>query len=299
MVDQKPNSGTLTQEEAIAAIFGSGNDPWGAPDDEDTFQEQVPPTTEPATPPQSVQPQEQPAQPVDNDQVRYAYWQSEAMKKEAELARIREENERFKAQLTQPPEQEEEFVFPDPPQKPKVPYGYSPEQAMSDPQSESYKFAMDYQKWQDDIQEYNDLKVRYLEETFNEKLAKFEQRDREAAMQRDQEMKWNQYVSGVRENVMKDFGVDQPTADKFIQFASSPDSLTVENMFRMFAVANGIQQAPPPAKAPTASFNQATVAAGFAPPPSMLTSGQPSNPNGEVDAIFDTIVAREKQRNDW
>jgi len=282
-----------SSEDVIKRIFGDTTDPWEAQDEPDTSTQEEQPETQ-ATP--QAEPQ---TQPVDNDQIRYNYWQSEAMKKEAELAAVKAENERIKAAAQQQAEPEqEEFVFPDPPKKPQVPYGYSPEEAMNNPQSESAKFVAQYQQWQEDIQEYNTLKLEYIQESFQEKIARMEQEKQQEQQARQQRAQWDGYVNTVRENVMKEFNVDQKSADEFIAFASSPESLTIENMFKMYQASKGVPQKAPAAQ-PTPSFSQSMAAANFPPPPGALPQGQGSQARKEEDTIMESMLRLETKNNDW
>lgn len=282
-----------SSDDVIKRIFGESIDPWDAQDEPDTSSNVVEPQT--TVTPQALP--EKPADPVDNDQVRYQYWQSEAMKKEAELAAIRAENERIRSAVQQPqaPPEDEDVVFPDPPQKPQPPYGYSPEEAMSDPKSESARFVGQYQKWQEDMQEYNSLKLQYIEASFQDKLDRMEQERNAAAAKQRQQEQWAQIQNEAKQDVMTKFGVDVATATDFVQFASSPESLSIENMYRMYQAVKGIPLTP---KAPTPTFNQSQVAAGFPPPPTVLPSGGASTGRSEEDIILDRMLKSE-QKSDW
>ena len=187
---------------------------------------------------------------TDNDQVRYQYWQSEADKKENELAKVRATNELLTQQLTsfvsntqqaqqqqQPEEQAEEF--PPPPEKPAKPRTYNREEAYTDASSESARYLDDIESWRDDMDEYNALQAEYQTAKLaadREEYQRARQRDdalRQQASENDQRM--NQLKTHLRQK----YNASDAEFDEFVRVMSNPESLTPDNLWRLYQMDRG------------------------------------------------------------
>lgn len=293
------------QKAVLDAIFGSQSD--AAFDDDDGWEEDTGDTSEQQQSLPETQAQEQETvqeQHTDNDAVRYQYWQAEAQKKENELAKMRAETEYYK-RLAELQEQDSEpepqdakpARFPDPPSAPKAPIGYSPEEALSNPQSPSAQYVADYQQWQQNMFEYSNLKTQYLEAVLEEKFQELEQEKAQAREDYERKRQYDAQISSVRTEVMQKFGVDERVADDFISKMNDPQSLTIENLYALYnAVYNKGAQA---TKKPTDTFQQSKVANQFGPAFNNLPSGVSTTGKSQEDQIFDALVEIDTKGRDW
>lgn len=290
------------QREILESIFGNASDEafdadnqWAATEG-DTPERQGLPDAPKGQPVEEEHPQ-------DNDNVRYQYWQSEAQKKESELSKARAEIDYYKklSELSQSnkvePEPKEDERFPDPPQQPRMPAGYNVEDALNNPQSPSYAYAQEYQEWQNNMLEYQTLKTQYLEAVMNERFDEINKEKQAMAERRKQEMAYNEQIGGIRKEVMQKYGVGPDVADDFIQKMSDPQSLSIDNLFKLYQVAFG--GGTMPTNQPTEDFKQAKVAEGFGPGFNKLPSGTSTIGKSPEDQIFDAMLAQEKKRTDW
>lgn len=294
--DTNPNGQEATTEEQRAVLESIFGTPTNDAFDEDQWVDGDTPEQQPDLP----KPEEAPEpKPQDNDAVRYQYWQAEADKRAVELAKTKAEVDYYKhlAELNQQvePQEPETFAFPDPPERPKPPLGYSVEEALQNPQSPSAKFAADYQQWQEDIIEYSSLKTKYLEATMQEKFEALENEKAQMAQQRQAQEQYAQQMAAVK-NEVKKFGADDKATDDFIKWSSSPESLTIDNLYKFWQFMNsgGQQQTKP-----TDTFNQTKNAAQFGPAFNQLPPGTPTVGKSPTDQIFDAILEGDKKRNDW
>lgn len=241
-----------------------------------------------------------PASKPDNDAVRFEYWQSEAQKAQAEIAKTKAEADYYKrlAELQEPqaPAEPTDEKFPDPPTAPKPPAGYNYEEALSNPQSPSAQYVNEYQTWQNNMFEYNNLKTQYLEAVMQEKFEALDKEKADFEQRKQQEQAYNQQIMSVKDEVMTKYGADEAHALDFIQKMSSPESLTVENLYKLYQAA--YMNTGKPVNQPSVPFAQAKVASGFPPPFSQLPTGSPDTGRSVVDQVFDGILATEKKR-DW
>jgi hypothetical protein len=293
------------QKAVLDAIFGSQSD--AAFDDDDGWEEDTGDTSEQQQSLPETQAQEQETvqeQHTDNDAVRYQYWQAEAQKKENELAKMRAETEYYKRlaelqeQGSEPePQDAKPARFPDPPSAPKAPIGYSPEEALSNPQSPSAQYVADYQQWQQNMFEYSNLKTQYLEAVLEEKFQELEQEKAQAREDYERKRQYDAQISSVRSEVMQKFGVDERVADDFISKMNDPQSLTIENLYALYnAVYNKGAQA---TKKPTDTFQQSKVANQFGPAFNNLPPGISTTGKSQEDQIFDALVEMDTKGRDW
>lgn len=260
----------------------------------DKPKEAVPQDSEPAV---EEQPKDQEATPRDNDKVRYEYWQSEADKRANELAQAKAEAEYYKmvaAAKLQEEEPETEERFPAPPTEPQAPAGYSMEEAMQDPRSESAKYVRDFQKWQQDMLSYSVARTEYLEQMILEQrqqsVLEKAKAIEEATARREQEAQ----IANIERDVMTTYKADKETARDFIEKMSDPKNLTVDNLWKLYQAVYGKQS-----KVPSQDFAQARQAGTFAPAPAMLPNGTPEDTRSPEDIIMGGLKQRFNQQNDW
>ena len=248
-----------------------------------------------------------------NQQVRFEYWQSEAAKAKNQLDAVKEympmvdylrNNPEAVANLTpngqvppgaegvQPPSQQTE-EFPPPPEKPEQPRGFSREEALSDPNSDSAAHIENVEKWRDDMQTYNQLASQYeiatMRETYNEKLGALEKQEvqRNAVAQEAAEM------SRVRSFVQKRYDLGE-NLDNFIQTMNDPKSINMDDLVGYYQYKNGnVAQQPvsntPPAQ-PSGQFRQSQRAQSVPRPMGVQPAQNPRTSNAGSTDFMGTII---------
>lgn len=229
-------------------------------------------------------------QPQDNDQVRYQYWQSEADKLKNQNEVLMQQLQQ-QQQMVQPQQQEQiaepepEIEMPEPPEKPVRPYNFSMDEALSDPQSESAKFVRQEQAWRDEMDDYKNMQFEYQMAMLEDERVKMAD-ERQANIQRQQaEQQQAQQLQTVRQQVMDNYKVDATTAEDFVRVMSDPNSLSLDNLWKLYSTDKGIAtqtQAP----APSADFQQVQRAQQV--PSSMGVL--PSQNRQTKDSLEDTIM---------
>ena len=182
-----------------------------------------------------------------NDDVRFAYWQSEADKRQnkineqssqiaelsAKLGNYQGQKEQWEQSQKSSVEESDE-KFPAPPQEPQPPAGYSQEEALSDPASASAKYVQRYQQYQQDRMTYADLKTEYTLkkfEDFKTSQIKKEESRRQAQLQQQQA---GRQLSQVKDMVMKEYGCSDAVANDFVRKMSGQKSFTLGNLWRLY-----------------------------------------------------------------
>jgi hypothetical protein len=233
---------------------------------------------EQGSPEQSVDPNNQVRQPS-NDDVRYQYWQSQYDKLNSQYNEVNTQNQVLQSRLAQleqnvqrqePEPQEEEF--PPPPQPPQKPYGFSQQEAMSDPNSDSARYLIANSEYNTAMNQYNLLRSNWLEEKQREALYNIsyqqQQAQSDAAMRAQVSAQINQVVAAVQKN----YGVDYDTAVDFVDSMSDNSSITMDNLFELYKMRKGGD-----------SYTGRTPSGRYAPAPSsnpyFNAFGAPTNPS--------------------
>jgi hypothetical protein len=252
---------------------------------------------------QEAQATEQPYE-AKNDDKRYEYWQSQAAKKDNELAAYKAQVEQtMQAQQAQqaPMEQSARPVeeFPPPPVKPQKPRGFSREEAWSDPASESARYLDDVEGWQDSMNEYRDLRSQYDVALIRER---FEAQDEQARIAEAQKAQYNQTKQQVREvydYVTGHYGFNDSEAKEFVSSMSDPRSISMDNLVQLYRMQKGAPQVNPESQGPSEAFQQSRNAQQI-PSPMGVMPGQGSSQNrSDSDTIMDDLINSHKSKNPW
>lgn len=241
-----------------------------------------------------------------NDRVRYQYQQSRADRAEQRVQALEEqlsqaiEIAQQNSQQNQQFEDEiEELEFPDPPERPRRPRDFNREDAYSDPSSASARYLDELDSYQDDLADFNELKSQYNEarlETLQEQLVGRQQMIEEQIVR-------SQQLSGVKQRLNSDYGFSQQMADEFVQKYSDPNSVTMENLIKLFMLDKGIPIGSRSGKrgkqtSPSQSFQQAQRAQQVAPSMGVMPARRQPTTEGEIGGSFmDAIIAYDKQTN--
>jgi len=169
------------------------------------------------------------------DPNRMAYWQSQADKAKNEAQGMAAELELYKKAVssmqqapvsneTQPQPQDDSLKEPTPPERPM---NYSEVDAYNDPESDSFRYRMAKEQYQD--QRYDYLK--------NIEYARVAQQEQMMARQQEKSMMNDAYNS-----VKSSYGWDDMKAADFIGWATNPNNVTLDVLAKLF----DIQNAPTP-----------------------------------------------------
>ena len=263
---------------------------------------------------QTQQPQEQHQAGTNNDQVRFEYWQSQAAKANNELNEVKQyipmmEHLKNNPQLlnatqqnmSTPEPQQEDLTFPDAPARPDQPRLFSREEAYTDPKSDSASYLDEVDKWNQDMMEYNNLKMEFTQAKHDEQINAMNTQ-RQQAMQQQQAVQ----QEAAQKNEIKNYvganfnlemgGNNQGSSDHFIQWASNPENLTIPNLVKLYKLQYGVQTPTEAPVQPSAGFNQMKQAQQVPSPMGVMPSQGGTNVN-ESDQIMDALIADHNRQN--
>jgi hypothetical protein len=244
-----------------------------------------------------------------NDEKRFQYWQSQADKKDQEIAAL-------KSQMQQPqtpqapvePAEPEVKEFPPPPNRPRKPAGYSKEEAISDPSSKSAMYQDSLDGWRDKMDKYNNLYAQYNVALAQERMEALENRLNQADQAQVEAQQNQQAMSELGEYVQATYGLDDTETQDFIETMSHPDSLSIGNLVDLYKMKGKqvIQNVPTqvgtnvgntgvPTSEPSELFNQVKRAQSV-PSPMGVISGQGED-KSTTDSIMDEMIDTFNKKN--
>ena len=176
-------------------------------------------------------------QPAKEDSSRFEYWQSQADKVKSELSNAQQERDYFRNLAEQQQStgsngqpngqpQQQAGVQEDSlkqPVKPTKPVNYSEVDAYNDPESTSFKYRLEKERYQDDY-------MGYLEE---------KDENREKQMRAQYEYAYAQQQTAMVQNnamshAMNGYGFNQTKAGDFVNWASDPNNVTVDHLIKLY-----------------------------------------------------------------
>jgi hypothetical protein len=207
---------------------------------------------------------------------RYQYWQSKHDKLKADYERVLQQQ-----QQAQPVQQQQQNVVsqpvPDKPSRPSKPQNYSPEEAYTDPTSDSFKYRVAVDDYNEKYQEYLDY--------YNEQM---QQRERAYQQQaREQEL-----INQTKQEVMYEYGLDAKQAEDFLVTMSSPDTMSLENLVSYYRFLKGNSQ-PPQTQQQQQSASVNPIQRPAAPPPPagvISAAGNGMQQPSEEDAFIQSMI---------
>jgi|TARA_R110000824_G_scaffold114532_7_gene265129 hypothetical protein len=237
------------------------------------------------------------------DTDRYEYWQSQADKAKSELSGLREELDYYKSGLQpveqmirqnpevlqsletklsngQPVEQTQMGVQQSSlkePIEPEKPVNYNEVDAYNDPESKSFQYRMSKENYRDDYLGY--LKDVDVQRESNMQAAYQKQN----AIQQEQSMKQQAYSHAVNS-----YGWDNQKAGQFIQWASAPDNLSMDNLAKLFELRTN---ANPVVQQKTQEMQNQAQRLSVPRDPSVIT-GKSEQPRSEEQSFSDALLGR-------
>ena len=175
--------------------------------------------------------------PAKEDSSRFEYWQSQADKVKSELSNAQQELDYYRSLAQQQQStvssgqpngqpQQQAGVQEDSlkqPVKPTKPVNYSEVDAYNDPESTSFKYRLEKERYQDDY-------MGYLEE---------KDENREKQMRAQYEYAYAQQQTAMVQNnamshAINGYGFDQTKASDFVNWASNPNNVTVDHLLKLY-----------------------------------------------------------------
>ena len=297
-VVEEPRSVDVQDEGSLVDDVIFGGDQGSVSEAFDEVEEAITQPEEVATQTQeepSVQPQ------ADNEEVRYQYWQSQADKLKNERDQLQSQFNTLATQQApqqqQEPEQEVEPEFPAPPEKPARPYNFNMDEAMADPQSESARFVQQEQSWREENDEYKNLQFEYQMAMMQDERDKLQQDRQNDISRRNAEQQQTEQINGVRSQVMDKYKVDQTTAEDFIRVMSAPESVSIDNLWKLYATDKGLSSPQPAQAAPSADFQQVKRAQQVPASMGVMPSQNRQNTGSIEDTIIDSMITDYNKQN--
>jgi len=240
----------------------------------------------------------------DNDEVRFQYWQSQADKMRNERDQLQQQfnqvtTQKATQEAQEEPEVEAEPDFPAPPEKPQKPYNFSMDEALSDPSSESAKFVQSEQGWRDQMDEYKNLQFEYQMAMMQDEREKIRQERATDIQRREAESKQAEQMNGIRSQIMDQYKVDSQVADDFVRVMSDPSSISLDNLWKLYASDKGYSSPQQSAKQPSGEFKQVKRAQQIPPSMGVLPSQTGQNEDSIEDKIIDSMITDYNKQNPW
>ena len=237
-----------------------------------------------------------------DDSKRYEYWQSQADKAKSELSGLREELDYYRNSLSpvekmlkQNPEvldsleaklsngnpngypqgfQKESLKEPTEPERP---VNYNEVDAFNDPESVSFKYRMAKEQYRDEY-------LGYLKNVDSQRQQAMQQQyQQQMQMQQQEAMRQQAYSQAVN-----GYGWDNDKANQFIDWASSPDNLSLDNLAKLFELRSNtnpvVQQKTQEMQNQAERLNVPKTAA--------VQSGKTEEPRNEEQLFSDALLGR-------
>lgn len=245
--------------------------------------------------------------PQNNEEVRYQYWQSEADKAKNENEQLKKTVEILQQTIQKPAESQPEEIssepeiepFRDAPQKPSKPAGFNRAEAIDDPNSASAQYLDAMDSYRDEMDIYNADKLEYESNLINierEALIEEQKRQRDAfeAEQRNQEQ-----VNNITQQLRSQYNANDDEVNDFIQKMSDPESLNIDNLWRLYQMDKGKVPEQPVAQ-PSPQFNQVQRAQSVPAPMGVQSSANMQQTGKSAsDLIMDDLISDYESKNPW
>jgi hypothetical protein len=173
------------------------------------------------------------------------------------------------------------------------------DEALSDPQSDSARFVQEETAWRDQMDEYKNLQFEYQMAMMQDERDKIRTERQQDIQRREAEQKQAQEVNNVKQHVMDQYKVDSQVAEDFVRVMSDPQSINLDNLWKLYASDKGFGSPNQPANTPSGEFEQVKRAQQV--PPSMgVMPSQTRQDEGNVeDKIIDSMIGDYNKQNPW
>jgi hypothetical protein len=172
-------------------------------------------------------------QPARDDPSRFEYWQSQADKVKGELSKTQQDLAYFREQAMQSQQQTPPNGQPNgqlvqqdslqSPVKPEKPVNYNEVDAYNDPESASFKFRLNKEK-------YNDDYITFIEDRETKREHEYADRYQQAMIEQES----NNLRNNAYSHVVSSYGWAPDQARNFVEWASNPNNVTVDHLAKLY-----------------------------------------------------------------
>ena len=172
-------------------------------------------------------------QPAKDDPSRFEYWQSQADKVKGELSQTQQELTYFREQAMQAQQQTPPNGQPNgqmvqqdslqSPVKPEKPVNYNEVDAYNDPESASFKYRLNKEK-------YNDDYITFIEDRETKREREYAERYQQAMIEQES----NNLRNNAYSHVVSSYGWAPDQARNFVEWASNPNNVTVDHLAKLY-----------------------------------------------------------------
>ena len=247
------------------------------------------------------------AEPQNNEEVRYQYWQSEADKAKNENERLKQTVEILQDTLKNPnqavaqpePTEPEPEPFRDSPEKPQRPAGFNRAEAIDDPNSSSAQYLDQMDQYRDSMDQWNHDRVEYEADLLRLERESLQESQRKQQEAYEAEQRNAEQMNTIANQLKQNYNANDDEIQDFVQKMSSPDSLSVENLWKLYQMDKG-QVPAPQATQPSPAFNQVQRAQSVPQPMGVQTSANMAQSSKSAeDIIMDDLITDYKSKNPW
>tara|TARA_R100000458_G_scaffold25448_1_gene22921 strand:- start:381 stop:1307 length:927 start_codon:yes stop_codon:yes gene_type:complete len=248
------------------------------------------------------------ADPTNNDEVRYQYWQSEADKAKNENEQLKQTvailQDTIKGSPTEVQSQPEiEDTEPEPfrdsPEKPTRPVNFNRAEAYDDPNSASAQYLDQMDQYRDSMDEWNRDRVEYEADLLRQERESLQEAQRRQQEAYEAEQRNAEQVNQISQQLKSEYGANDAEIADFVEKMSSPESLNVNNLWRLYQMDKGQVPAQQPAQ-PSPQFNQVQRAQSVPQPMGVQSSANMAqNTKSAEDIIMDDLITDYKSKNPW
>lgn len=198
---------------------------------------------------------EPPKKPTDdNDAIRYQHFQSQADKlanqlneRDQQIQQLTVQNMQMMALMgnqmqaqQQVPQQENLPKPPVAPERPEEPAGYSREEALTDPTSESGKHLRELDSWRSKMDNYNDERLNFERQRIEDERAQLQG----YVQQLQQQTQASQEEQQAMQLVQQKYGLNPQQAQQFVSMYARPESVSMDNLVNLYKLQTGLPLQP-------------------------------------------------------
>lgn len=194
--------------------------------------------------------------------------------------------------------EEEFYALGAPPTPPTPPPSFNINEALNDPNSPSARYYNELAQYQQQMLEYNNLRLAHMFNIFVKREEEREAERRKAMEEYQRQQQELQRVKTIADTLKRDYKmVDEEVAD-FLQFVSNPD-VKMEDLISLYRISRGKvnQMASMPQQPMVPPVYQQRVQNQQIPPSIAVMSGTPSEPISFEQALIE--VLNQGSSNNW
>tara|TARA_R100000152_G_scaffold20306_2_gene13687 strand:- start:249 stop:1232 length:984 start_codon:yes stop_codon:yes gene_type:complete len=183
------------------------------------------------------------------------------------------------------PAQAESKGLPQKPERPVKPASFDASEAYMDPESESAKYQQKLENYRDSMIDYYEEKDAYRQEQ--------EMAQQQAYQQQQEEMRKRNYYNGVQSDLVNKHGYTPEKAQAFMQYYSSPDSLSLDNLVMLDKMKNAPSKEQIALKQRQDEMNRSNNRVNV-PPPAGIASGEAPPQMSEEDLFSQALLQNKR-----